>query len=85
MPVRFLITTLKPGVDGVSEAERADGEMYGEERLYALLDGAPRELSAEQLVEHVLAGVRGFLDGVEPGDDITVMAVRVLEPPALGR
>jgi len=69
--------------DGVSEAEREDGEMFGEERLYALLDAAPRDLPAERLVEHVLAGVRGYLDGVEPGDDITVMALRVLEPPAL--
>ena len=69
--------------DGVSEAEREGGEMLGEERLYALLETAPRDLTAERLVEHVLAGVRGWLDGVEPGDDITVMALRVLEPPAL--
>jgi sigma-B regulation protein RsbU (phosphoserine phosphatase) len=69
--------------DGVSEAEREGGEMFGEERLYALLDGAPRDLSAERLVEHVLAGVRGWLAGVEPGDDITVMALRVLEPGAV--
>ncbi|MCC6349996.1 MAG: serine/threonine-protein phosphatase [Candidatus Eisenbacteria bacterium] len=79
--------TLAPGdrivfyTDGVTEAEREDGEMLGEERLYALLDAAPRELSAEQLVEHVLAGVRAWLDGVEPGDDITVMVLRVLERP----
>lgn len=69
--------------DGVSEAEREGGDMFGEERLYALLEAAPRDLTAERLVEHVLAGVRGFLDGVEPGDDITVMALRVLEPPPL--
>lgn len=80
--------TLAPGdrivfyTDGVSEAEREGGEMFGEERLYALLDAAPRDLSAERVVEHVLGGVRGWLDGVEPGDDITVMALRVLEPGA---
>jgi len=82
--------TLAPGdrivfyTDGVTEAEREGGEMYGEERLHALLDAAPRDLPAERLVEHVLAGVREYLDGVEPGDDITVMALRVLEPPAPG-
>jgi serine phosphatase RsbU (regulator of sigma subunit) len=71
--------------DGVSEAERENHEMFGEERLYALLEAAPRDLSAERLVEHVLAGVRAYLDGIEPGDDITVMALRVLEPaPARG-
>lgn len=79
--------TLEPGdrilfyTDGVSEAERGDGEMFGEERLYALLDSAPRDLPAERLVDLVLAGVRAHLDGVEPGDDITVMALRVLESP----
>lgn len=67
--------------DGVSEAERADGEMFGEERLYALLDRAPRDLPAERLVDHVLDGVRAHLDGVEAGDDITVMALRVLAAP----
>jgi serine phosphatase RsbU (regulator of sigma subunit) len=64
--------------DGVTEAEREDGEMFGEERLYALLAAAPREMPAERLVEHVLGGVREFLAGVEPGDDITVMALRVV-------
>lgn len=64
--------------DGVTEAMRADGEMFGEERLYALLDGAKGAPSAKELVERVLAGVSEFLAGVEPGDDITVMALRVL-------
>jgi sigma-B regulation protein RsbU (phosphoserine phosphatase) len=79
------VLQLEPGdrivfyTDGVSEAERADGEMYGEERLYARLDDAPRAMPAERLVEHVLAGVREHLDGTEAGDDITVMALRVLE------
>jgi hypothetical protein len=31
----------------------------------------------------VLAGVREFLGGIEPGDDITVMALRVLPGGAL--
>jgi len=70
--------------DGVSEAANAEGEMFGEERLYELLARAPRELTAAELVDRVLAGVREFLAGTEPGDDITVMALRVLEaPPAV--
>lgn len=64
--------------DGVTEAANAAGDMFDEERLYALLDAAPRELTAEQLVERVIAGVREFLAGTEAGDDITVMAIRVL-------
>lgn len=65
--------------DGVTEAADAGGAMFGEDRLYALLDTLPRELTAREMVERVLAGVRDFLGEVEPGDDITVMAMRVIE------
>jgi serine phosphatase RsbU (regulator of sigma subunit) len=71
--------------DGVSEGTNASGEMFGEERLYALLDGAPPDLPAPALVDRVLEGLRGFLGEVEPNDDVTVLALRVLgapEPPA---
>ncbi len=64
--------------DGVTEAAREGNEMFGEERLYALLDASPMDLSAEKLVGRVLNGVNEFLGGIEPGDDITVMALRVL-------
>jgi sigma-B regulation protein RsbU (phosphoserine phosphatase) len=66
--------------DGVSEAANASGEMFGEDRLYALLDALPRALPAEGIVNRVLEGVRAFLGGTEAGDDITVMALRVLPP-----
>jgi serine phosphatase RsbU (regulator of sigma subunit) len=64
--------------DGVTEAARADQEMFGEDRLIELLEGCPRDASAEQLVKRVLDGVSEFLGEIEPGDDITVMALRVL-------
>ena len=64
--------------DGVTEAARADQEMFGEDRLIALLEGCARDSSAEQLVKRVLDGVTEFLGEIEPGDDITVMALRVL-------
>ncbi len=63
--------------DGVTEAANAEGEMFGEERLYALLAAAPLRDTAEQLVGRVLDGVREFLGDTEAGDDITVMALRV--------
>ena len=64
--------------DGVTEAQRDDQEMFGEERLMALLESCPRDLPADQLVRRVLDGVGEFLGDTEPGDDITVMALRVL-------
>jgi len=67
--------------DGVTEAANAEGEMYGEDRLYAVLDALPRDLAASSIVDRVLEELRGFLDGTEPGDDITVLALRVLEDP----
>lgn len=64
--------------DGVTEAANAGGEMFEEDRLYALLESAPRDLSAEQIVQRVIGGVRDFLGETEAGDDITVLALRVL-------
>ncbi len=70
--------------DGVSEAANASGEMFGEDRLYALLDDLPGSLPAEGIVHRVLEGVSAFLGGTEAGDDITVMALRVLPASTAG-
>ena len=78
--------TLAPGdrlvlyTDGVTEAEREDREMFGEERLMALVESLPLELPARELVERILAGLREFLGPAEAGDDVTVMALRVVDP-----
>jgi hypothetical protein len=84
MPYAEEVIQLKTGdrlviyTDGVTEAVRDDNEMFGEERLYELLDAFPANASAEEMVEGVLAGVREYLGENEAGDDITVMALRVL-------
>jgi sigma-B regulation protein RsbU (phosphoserine phosphatase) len=61
--------------DGVTEAENTGGEMYGEERLLASLAGAAAK-SAQEIVSHVLDGVRAFSVGAGQADDITVLVVR---------
>lgn len=66
--------------DGVTEAANARGDLYGEERLYELVGGLPCDLTSEQVTDRILEGVRTHLDGVEAGDDITLMVLRVLEP-----
>ena len=64
--------------DGVTEAAREEGDMFGEERLMALVDSLPPGLPARELTERILAGLREFLGEAEAGDDVTVMALRVL-------
>ncbi|HET9326729.1 MAG TPA: PP2C family protein-serine/threonine phosphatase [Candidatus Eisenbacteria bacterium] len=77
---------LQPGdrlvlyTDGVTEAMNESGDMFGEERLYELIDRLSPALSAEGIVDGVLEGLRDFLGDLEAGDDVTVMAVRVLDP-----
>jgi len=74
---------LQPGdrlvlyTDGITEAQNARGELFGEERLVAAVHAMPLERNAREVTEGILRAVRGFLDGVEPGDDMTVMVVRV--------
>ena len=66
--------------DGINEAANERGELYGEERLCQLMDSLPPQLSARDTIERIFEGVRGFLNGTEAGDDMTVMVLRVLEP-----
>jgi serine phosphatase RsbU (regulator of sigma subunit) len=73
-----LQTTLAPGAalclytDGLVEVRR-DGDQYGDERLDAALSEG-RELSAQALVEHVVADCRAFAG--EPEDDYAVVVIR---------
>jgi serine phosphatase RsbU (regulator of sigma subunit) len=72
--------TLEPGstvvlfTDGVIEARR-DGELYGEERLEALLT-AQRELAPQALAEAIVADCTSFADGAL-GDDCAVVCIRL--------
>ena len=71
----------RPGVlytDGVTEAARADQEMFGEERLARLVESLPRDFAAREVVEAILRDVHQFLGDTEAGDDITVMVLRVM-------
>ena len=78
--------SLEPGdlmllyTDGVSEAADAAGTLFGEERLYEAVAAMPRSLTAREVAGRLLDTLYGFLDGTEPQDDITLVAVRVLEP-----
>ena len=61
--------------DGVTEAENAGGEFYTEARLQRVLEETT-EMAVAPAVAALLSDVRAFTDGVEQGDDITLLAVR---------
>jgi sigma-B regulation protein RsbU (phosphoserine phosphatase) len=62
--------------DGCVEAENASGDMFGADRLEALLTSEPVTHSAD-LLHRVETAVKSFRGSVEPFDDETMMAVRV--------
>jgi serine phosphatase RsbU (regulator of sigma subunit) len=63
--------------DGISEAANERNELYGEQRLAAFLAGLPPDLPAADVADRTLASVRAHLDGVEAGDDMTLVVLRV--------
>ena len=66
--------------DGIVEAANEAGEEFGEERLAAIAERHAGG-TAEELRAGVLEGVREFLGGVKPQDDLTLVALR-FEPAA---
>lgn len=71
---------LEPGdlliayTDGVTEARDPRGEFYGDAQLLSLVQpGAP---SAEDLLDRIEGSLRAHIDGGDPSDDITMLAVR---------
>jgi sigma-B regulation protein RsbU (phosphoserine phosphatase) len=62
--------------DGILDAEDAQGEMYGQDRLNALLCGH-RELPAQEIADAILADVAIFLGQQDHFDDETVIVLKV--------
>ena len=74
-------TTLEPGdalvlyTDGITEAQGSAGDLYGMERLEAVVREACLR-SACEVQEHILASVQGFLGDAPQWDDIALMVLR---------
>lgn len=62
--------------DGILDAENAQDEMYGEERLCSLLC-AHREQSANHIAEVILSDVTRFQAGHDRFDDETIIVLKV--------
>ncbi len=66
--------------DGITEAVNESGELFGEERLHAVIAGLSHELTAREVADRILRALEIFRNGVEARDDMTLMVLRVLEP-----
>jgi sigma-B regulation protein RsbU (phosphoserine phosphatase) len=72
---------LQPGdvlvyyTDGLTDAENPTGENFGEAGLARAI-AESGQLSAGEIVSHILKAVDAFGEGVIPFDDLTMMAVR---------
>ena len=62
--------------DGAVETENDKGEMFGSERLEALLVAAHND-GVDAVLERAESAVRAFRGAAEPFDDATMMAMRV--------
>jgi phosphoserine phosphatase RsbU/P len=62
--------------DGITEAENARQNMFGEERLNEVIR-ASRGLPAADIITAILESVRTFTGGYPQSDDITLMVIRV--------
>jgi adenylate cyclase len=66
--------------DGITEANNPAGQLYGHprlERVLARMNGA----TPEELVDDLRRDVLEFVDGAEPADDMSVLALRWMGPP----
>jgi serine phosphatase RsbU (regulator of sigma subunit) len=74
-------TVLAPGdilylyTDGVTEADNASQDLYGEQRLREAVN-ANKDANVEELCTHVRENVTLFTQGAEQTDDITMLAIQ---------
>ena len=76
--------TLSPGstlflyTDGLTEATRSGGELFGEERMLEALSGNDGNTSGEGMITHMSDAVSCFVGDSEQSDDLTMLAMRIV-------
>jgi serine phosphatase RsbU (regulator of sigma subunit) len=71
--------------DGISEAQDTAGELWGEERLTALIESLPAADDARAITDRILEAVEAHLGEEEAQDDRTLVVLRVLGAPSPAR
>jgi phosphoserine phosphatase RsbU/P len=60
--------------DGVVEFQNKDGDFYGEERFYSLLETLKNE-SIDSILNEIISSINKFGEGIEFQDDITLVGI----------
>lgn len=81
-----LRTQVAPGetfvlyTDGVTEAMNHANVLYGDDRLFNLLEETSNAVGAETIVKRIMADVRSHAGDAEQSDDITILTLRFIGP-----
>lgn len=76
-------TELEPGTvlflytDGLTEATREGGELFGEERVLKHLYGHGNDLTSRDFITEMTQAVNAFVGDAEQSDDLTMMVVKL--------
>ncbi len=62
--------------DGITEAQNAEQELFGEAALTAALEAVPPDAPVETYSSHVVESVQRFMQGTPQADDITCVTLR---------
>ena len=64
--------------DGLTEATRADGELFEEKKVLENLSGNEGDIPVSEVIYRMTAAVEEFVGDAEQSDDLTMMALRLL-------
>ncbi|WP_219852855.1 SpoIIE family protein phosphatase [Streptomyces solincola] len=67
--------------DGLTEARRGSGELFGDQRLTRAVSQAPAGTSAQQLIDTLTQAVHDFTGGRDIDDDQAVLVLTATPPP----
>ncbi len=62
--------------DGLIEALNSDEDMYGTDRVKALVSQIPSECTAEEVIQHIVEDVHKFVKEAEQYDDLTLVVIK---------
>ena len=75
-------TTLFLYTDGLTEAENAAHEIFGDDRVLNVLHSTiPSQCSPRQLIDTMTDAVRQFVGDTEQSDDLTMLAITYIKKP----